>query len=83
LDDPSLGTRIAQRRAARGFPTQRALAERLGVHPATVSLWESDKTFPYLNQARKLAEVLGWTVGQLLDGDDAGPDEPAEEVAAG
>jgi DNA-binding XRE family transcriptional regulator len=83
LDDPSLGTRIAQRRAARGFATQGALAERLGVHYSTVSLWENDKTVPRLNQARELARLLGWTVGQLFDGDH--PTEPAaeEEAVAG
>jgi transcriptional regulator with XRE-family HTH domain len=82
LDDPSLGTRIAARRAARGFPTQKALAERLGVHYSTVSLWESDRAIPRLPQARELARQLGWTVGQLFDGDHR-PDLPAEEVAAG
>jgi transcriptional regulator with XRE-family HTH domain len=80
LDDLSLGMRIARRRAARGFPTQQALAEYLGVHYSTVSLWESGKPLS-LNNARKLAEALGWTVGQLLDGDDS-PDLN-EEVAAG
>jgi DNA-binding XRE family transcriptional regulator len=52
----------------------------LGVHYSTVSLWESDKTVPRLNQARALARELGWTVGQLYDGDRP---EVQEEVAAG
>jgi DNA-binding XRE family transcriptional regulator len=80
LDDPSLGTRIARRRAALGFDTQRALADQLGVHYSTVSLWETDKTVPRLNQARALARLLGWTVGQLFDGDGT---ETVEEAVAG
>lgn len=48
--------------------TQKELAERLGVTDRAVSKWETGKSFPDVSMLKPLAECLGISVGELLDG---------------
>ena len=49
--------------------TQLALAERLGVTDRAVSKWERGKGFPDVSLLKPLAEVLGVSVSELLEGE--------------
>lgn len=69
-DNDTPGARIKERRQeipkyARG---QAALAEDVGVARGTVSAWENDRFEPEGENLRRLAELLGVTVGWILDG---------------
>lgn len=46
--------------------TQEALANRLGVAPSTVAMWERRKSNPRATMLPKLAKVLGCTIDELL-----------------
>ena len=46
--------------------TQAELAKRLDVDQSAVSLWESGKTRPLRKLHKRLAEILGCTVEELL-----------------
>ena len=48
--------------------TQAQLAKKMNVDQSTVSLWETGKTFPMRKLRKKLAKVLGCTVGELVNG---------------
>jgi len=58
--------------------TQVAFAERLGVHPVTVSKWASDKMMPRRGQFRKISQVTG---NQVTANDFMAV--PSEEKAVG
>jgi transcriptional regulator with XRE-family HTH domain len=57
--------RIAEWRQRAGL-TQETLAERLGVSKSLVSLWETGVRRVKMDQAVKIAEVLGTEIGQLF-----------------
>ena len=65
-----LGTNIRQRRQAAGM-SQEELAKRVYVVRQTVLNWEHGKTMPDLESLKRLADVFGTTVDDLL-GSDAG-----------
>lgn len=67
LDYEKTGQLIQQRRRELNI-TQRELAERLGVTDRAVSKWETGKSFPDVAMLKPLAEALGVSVGELLDG---------------
>lgn len=46
--------------------TQETLADRLGVSYQSISRWENDTTYPYLELIPAIAEILAVTVDQLL-----------------
>ncbi len=78
----TLGARIKALRAE-GRVSQRELAEKADLTPSMVSQIESGRLTPSLNTLRRLADVLGVTIGSLLDGQPAGsivvsrrPDQP-------
>ena len=48
--------------------TQKALAEKLGVVPKTVSKWETGRGFPDVSILSKLADILGVNERCLLAG---------------
>lgn len=78
--------KLAEIRSRRGL-TQEQLAERIDVAQATVQRWEAGKREPGFEQLHALANALGVTAGELLDGDVASPVGPRlfvkGEVAAG
>ncbi len=57
--------------------TQAQLAEKMGVTDKAVSKWERDLSCPDINSIPKLAEILGTTVEQLMQGE--GKESPAGE----
>ena len=61
------GTLITELRKEHGM-TQAQLAEQMGVTDKAVSKWERDLSCPDINSIPKLAEVLGTTVEQLMEG---------------
>lgn len=67
LDYEKTGQLIQQRRRELNI-TQKELAERLDVTDRAVSKWETGKSFPDVAMLKPLAETLGISVGELLDG---------------
>ena len=61
------GTTIRQLREGRGL-TQAELAERIGVSSKTVSKWETAKGLPDISLLQPLAQALGISVIELMNG---------------
>ncbi|MFI6224953.1 TetR family transcriptional regulator [Nocardia salmonicida] len=82
----AVGARVRQARTAAGL-SLRAVAQRIGVSPATLSAIETGKTGASVARLRSLAVELGTTVAWLI-GDqprrahDARPDEPGPHPGA-
>lgn len=49
--------------------SQAAVAERLGIAPASVSQWETGKTMPKTDKLKEIAALYGCTVDELLTPD--------------
>ena len=56
--DPAMDT-LAQLRAEAGI-SQRQMAVRLGVSPATISTWELGTRCPGIDRVRQYAQALGY-----------------------
>jgi DNA-binding XRE family transcriptional regulator/desulfoferrodoxin (superoxide reductase-like protein) len=61
------GTAIRQLRESRSL-TQAELAERIGVSSKTISKWETAKGLPDISLLQPLAQALGVSVIELMDG---------------
>lgn len=61
------GTAIRQLRENRGL-TQAELAEKIGVSSKTISKWETAKGLPDISLLQPLAQALGVSVIELMDG---------------
>ena len=62
------GTAVRQLREARGM-TQAELAQRIGVSSKTVSKWETAKGLPDITLLQPLAQALGISVIELMNGE--------------
>ena len=62
------GTTIRQLRESRNL-TQAELAEKIGVSSKTVSKWETAKGLPDITLLQPLAQVLGISVIELMNGE--------------
>ena len=62
------GTAIRQLRESRGL-TQAELAEKIGVSSKTVSKWETAKGLPDISLLQPLAQALGISVIELMNGE--------------
>ena len=62
------GTTIRQLREGQGL-TQSELAERIGVSSKTVSKWETAKGLPDISLLQPLAQALGISVIELMNGE--------------
>ena len=62
------GTTIKQLREARNM-TQAELAERIGVSSKTISKWETGKGLPDIGLLQPLAQALGISVIELMNGE--------------
>ena len=71
MDQGKIGQFIAQLRKERGM-TQEQLGELLGVSQRTVSRWETGRNMPDIGLLPPLAETLGVTVAELLEGQRLG-----------
>ena len=60
-----LGTKIMSLRKQKGL-TQTELGELMNVSFMTIRRWETGKSFPKMNEARKLAEILNVSPDELL-----------------
>lgn len=67
MDSQKTGALIAQRRKELGW-TQRELGERLHVSDRAVSKWERAAGFPDVSMLEPLADALGLSVPELLNG---------------
>lgn len=67
LDLKAIGDRIRKLRGTKGFRSQQALAEALGVSLPTVNRWETGKSAPE-EKLPALCEALGVTAEHLLYG---------------
>ena len=56
---------IQERRKALGY-TQSALAKRINVSQQTVSHWESGKRRPSVEMLKKLADLFGCSIDELV-----------------
>lgn len=75
----TLGSRIAELRKAQGL-TQLELAEKMGVTDKAVSKWERDLSCPDINSLPKLAEQLGVSVEQLMQGQSQQPGKNTVQI---
>lgn len=69
MSEQSLGSRIAAARKRKGW-TQEELAGAVGdnTHKMTVSKWERGENVPSVANLKRLADELGVTLGELMDG---------------
>lgn len=67
IDKTQFGEFLSQQRRARGM-TQKELAEKLFVSDKAVSKWERGLSLPDISLLIPLAELLGTTVTELLEG---------------
>ena len=76
----TLGTLIAEIRKQKGM-TQLELAEKMGVTDKAVSKWERDLSCPDIASLPTLAETLGVSVDELLQGKNGKSPAPVGDVA--
>ena len=68
----TLGTLISETRKEKGM-TQLELAQKMNVTDKAVSKWERDLSCPDVNSLPLLAEVLGLTLEELMQGKKENP----------
>lgn len=76
----TLGVLIAETRKQKGM-TQLELAQKMGVTDKAVSKWERDLSCPDVSSLPTLAEVLGLSLEELMQGKAEKPDA-GNQVAA-
>lgn len=64
----AIGARMVAVRTLRGFPTSRALAERLGISPQRLNNYEIGNTTPPPDILAKLSRLTGATADYILFG---------------
>lgn len=67
MDSSAMGQFICQMRKERGM-TQKQLSEKLSVTDKAVSKWERGQGYPDISIITKLADILGISVNELLEG---------------
>jgi len=75
-----VGGRLRTARRSAGL-TQKQLADELGVESITVSRWERGVTTPSLPRLRRIAELTGTTVSDLVRAADAATAQSVELAA--
>ena len=77
----TLGTMIAELRKQHGM-TQLELAEKMGVTDKAVSKWERDLSCPDINSIPNLAQILGVSVEELMQGkkEDDVPESKVSQI---
>lgn len=64
----SLGKNLFNARKKRGL-SQEEVAQKLGVSRQTISKWELDETLPDICQSKKLANLYGLSLDELIEFD--------------
>jgi len=75
----TLGQRIASLRKAKSL-TQDQMAESLGVSRQAIAKWEGDVSVPDLENSRRIASLFGISMEELISGEEAKPQEAADEA---
>lgn len=70
MEKQTLGQKIAELRKTKNM-TQLELANKLNITDKAVSKWERDISCPDINTFPKLAEILGVSVDELLQANNA------------
>ena len=70
MEKQTLGQKISELRKAKNM-TQLELANKLNITDKAVSKWERDISCPDINTFPKLAEILGVSVDELLQANNA------------
>lgn len=73
MNAKSVGVKIADLRKKKGY-TQSELADKIGVTNKAVSKWERGVNFPDMGIIDDLAEALGTTTAELLEGEEERPE---------
>jgi transcriptional regulator with XRE-family HTH domain len=68
MDNKKMGEFISTLRKSRNL-TQRDLANQLGITDKAVSKWERGAGYPDISMLRPIADILGTTVNELLEGE--------------
>lgn len=76
----TLGALIAQTRKEKGM-TQLELAEKLGVTDKAVSKWERELSCPDIQSLPTLAEALGLSLEELMQGKNDPPHQEEAPIA--
>ena len=63
-----LGNSLFHARKKSGL-TQEEVADKLGVSRQTISKWETDETLPDIRQSKRMAQLYGVTLDELIDFD--------------
>jgi transcriptional regulator with XRE-family HTH domain len=79
-DSGGVGSRLRTARRSAGL-TQKQLANELGVESITVSRWERGVTTPSLPRLRRIAELTGTTMSDLVRAPDAATTHSVELAA--
>jgi len=79
-DEMTVGEKIQKYRKEKGL-SQEELGQMLLVSRQTVSLWEKDKTLPTVDNLKRLKEIFGISVDDILEEghDDGYKDAPLEK----
>lgn len=75
------GEKLKSLREEKGM-TQQTLADQLFVTRQAVSRWECGARYPDLLTAKKIAEILGTTIDELVSGEECKRDVEKEQVLA-
>ena len=67
MNNQTMGAMVAALRKEKGM-TQADLADQMGVTDKAVSTWERDLSLPDVHSIPKLAQVLGISVEELIEG---------------
>lgn len=68
MDNKTMGELISKNRKAKNM-TQAQLAEKMGVTDKAVSKWERNISCPDIALMSKLAETIGVSIAELVDGE--------------
>lgn len=68
MNKQKIGSFIAELRKEKGY-TQKELSERLFISDKAVSKWETGQSMPDISLLRPLADILGVTTSELLEGE--------------
>ncbi len=77
MDNKKIGEFISTLRKSKNL-TQKELADQLGITDKAVSKWERGAGYPDISMLRPLAEILGTTVNELLEGEATGTEVETE-----
>jgi transcriptional regulator with XRE-family HTH domain len=72
----TIGQRITKLRKRRGW-TQEMFADKAGVHARHVSRWETDRMKPSGRTLKRLADLFGVSLDELLGENESGAASPS------